>query len=109
MSSAPTTSGTVVVTVELFGMARVRAGVNRIGLTVDAQAPVADLLRALAQQCPELLENALRMSEDGTTVALADGYALNRNGLAFLPPDADSTLRWSSGDSLLLLSNQAGG
>ena len=108
MNSAATTSGRVVVTVELFGMARVRAGVNGIGLTVDPQASVADLLRDLAQQRPELLGNALCVTDDGTT-ALADGYALNRNGLAFLPLDTYEPVHWASGDSLLLLSNQAGG
>ena len=108
MSAATTTSGGVVVTVELFGMARVHAGVNSIDLAVDVQAPVADLLQALAQQCPELVDHVLCMSHDGTT-ALADGYALNRNGLVFLPPEGDASLDWAEGDSLLLLSNQAGG
>ena len=108
MRSASTTSHAVVVTVELFGMARVHAGVNSMDLSVDAQAPVADLLRALAQELPGLVGNALRQADDGT-IALTDGYALNRNGLVFLPPEVDPPLDWVAGDSLLLLSNQAGG
>lgn len=98
----------VVVTVELFGMARIHAGVGQVALAVDATAPAAALVRALAHECPELIGNALCLHEDGT-VAVADGYALNRNGLAFLSPDVDVPLVWEPGDSLLLLSNQAGG
>jgi hypothetical protein len=102
------TGDAVVVTVELFGMARIHAGVNHIELAVDATAPVAAMVRALAHECPELIGNALCLPEDGA-VAVADGYALNRNGLAFLSPDVDVPLDWKPGDSLLLLSNQAGG
>ena len=108
MSSIPTTGNALVVTVELFGMARVHAAVSAIELAVNPQAPVAALLATLAQECPGLIGNALCRADDGT-VAVADGYLLNRNGLAFLPPDADASPDWVAGDSLLLLSNQAGG
>ena len=108
MNSAATVGNTVLVTVELFGMARVRAGVRRVDLAVDPRAPIAALLGAAARECPGLMGNALCRADDGT-VAVADGYALNRNGLAFLSPDADVPLDWAAGDSLLLLSNQAGG
>ena len=108
MNSATTTSDAVVVTVELFGMARVRAGVSSIPVQVGSLSAVATLLDALARQCPELVDSALRVSGDGT-IAVADGYALNRNGLVFLSPDKDEQLEWVAGDSLLLLSNQVGG
>lgn len=108
MTSVTTAGDAVVVTVELFGMARVRAGVSSISLEVGSQSPVAALLDGLAQKCPGLIGNALCLS-DGGGITVADGYALNRNGLAFLPPDVDAPLDWASGDSLLLLSNQAGG
>ena len=108
MNSATTTGGEVVITVELFGMARVHAGVSSIAFPADAQAPVAELLQILARRCPDLVETALFVADDGT-ISLADGYALNRNGLVFLPPSADEPMLWTSGDSLLLLSNQAGG
>ena len=98
----------MVITVELFGLARVRAGVSSVRLTVDAQTPVAELLGVLAQECPGLVGSALCLSDRGA-ISVADGYALNRNGLVFLPPDTDAPLHWESGDSLLLLSNQAGG
>lgn len=108
MNSPATAAGSVVVTVELFGMARMNAGASRISLEVGSQSPVAALLDALGLACPELVGNALCVSDDGTT-AVADGYALNRNGLVFLPPNSDALLDWTAGDSLLLLSNQAGG
>ena len=108
MNSPATGADSVVVTVELFGMARISAGASSISLEVGSQSPVATLLDALGHACPELVGNALCVSDDGTT-AIADGYALNRNGLVFLPPDVDAPLDWASGDSLLLLSNQAGG
>ena len=108
MNPVTATGNTVVVTVELFGMARVRAGVRSVCLTLAPQTPVAELLASLAMECPDLLECALCPSADGA-VAVADGYALNRNGLAFLSPDIEGPLGWTPGESLLLLSNQAGG
>lgn len=98
----------VTVTVELFGMARVKTGVSHVRLAVDPQAPVATLVRDLSDRCPVLIGNALCQSVDGSIV-VAEGYALNRNGLAFLSPDDQDQPRWADGDSLLLLSNQAGG
>ena len=98
----------VVVTVELFGMARIQAGASSVVLAVDTRASVPALVDALARECPELVGNALHLAEDGVVV-VADGYALNRNGLAFLSPDTDVVSPWISGESLLLLSNQAGG
>ena len=50
--------------------------------------------------------NALR---DNDGIGIADGYALNLNGLAFLPAEAGQRLKLQDGDTLLLLSNQAGG
>ena len=108
MNSASTTGNTAAVTIELFGMARVHAGVNSIALAVDVRTPIAVLLVALAQECPGLVGNALHLGDDGS-IGVAEGYALNRNGLIFLPPDVETPLHWAPGDSLLLLSNQAGG
>ena len=108
MNSTATSSDGVIVIVELFGMARVQAGVSSVPLAVDAQASIPALLHALARECPELVGCALSQSDDGA-VAVADGYALNRNGLEFLPPEIEAPLGWAPGDSLLLLSNQAGG
>ena len=95
---------TVAITVELFGTARIKAGVSALPLRIDAQATTAELARALCRECPALLGSAAL-----ETGAIADGYALNRNGLTFLPADGDAPLDLESGDTLLLLSNQAGG
>ena len=96
------------VTVELFGMARVKTGVSHVALAVDPQAQVATLVGNLAARCPLLIGNGLVESEDGS-IAVAEGYALNRNGLAFLSANDADQPNWADGDSLLLLSNQAGG
>ena len=108
MKSAAPTGDAVFVTVELFGLARVRAGVSSVCLAVDAQTPITELLGVLAQECPGLVGTALCLSDRGA-ISVADGYALNRNGLAFLSPEIETSLDWAPGDSLLLLSNQAGG
>lgn len=108
MKRITTAGDSVVVTVELFGMARIQASASSVALAVDARTSVPALVDALARECPELVGNALHIAEDGA-VAVADGYALNRNGLAFLSSDADVVAPWTSGESLLLLSNQAGG
>lgn len=105
-ASQTDTSRTAAITVELFGTARIRAGRNAASLRVDAQATMPQLARALAQECPALLGNALRA---GDVITIADGYVLNRNGLAFLASDGDAPLGLESGDTILLLSSQAGG
>jgi hypothetical protein len=95
---------TVAITIELFGTARIKAGVGAIPLRIDTGASMVQLAEELARECPALVGNAL--TDYGT---IADGYALNRNGLEFLPPDNGAPLNLRTGDTLLLLSNQAGG
>ena len=95
---------TVAITVELFGTARMRAGVGAVSLRIDPATTMAELAQALARECPALLGNALT-----DTGAIAEGYALNRNGLDFLASDSDAPLNLRPGDTLLLLSSQAGG
>ncbi len=108
-------SATVCISVELFGTARIKAGVGVVPLRVDAPMTLAQFARALAQECPALLGNALCAADaDSNAVTIADGYALNRNGLDFLPTnpictDYNAPLDLRGGDVLLLLSNQAGG
>ena len=103
-ANASITDLSVLVQVELFGLARMKAGVNAVTLSLDAAATVADLARELVQAYPDLVGTVLL--EDG---AIADGYVLNRNGLAFLPAEPGALLQLADGDTLLLLSNQAGG
>ena len=96
------TATTVRVKVELFGSPRIHAGTTAVELAVPYPANRGSLVAALAEQCPALLGHGLK--EDLTD--LEDGYVFNLNGLAFLGK-GDFTL--SDGDSLLLLSSQAGG
>ncbi len=61
-----------------------------------------DLAFALSEVCPDLVGVAI--NNDGTDIK--DTYSINLNGLKFL----DSTsFHVVSGDSIILLSNQAGG
>lgn len=98
------TGAPVAVTVELFGIARMKARVNTITVYLDGAATVADLAGELTHKCPAILGDVVQ--EDG---AIADGYALNRNGLCFVPSDPAASLSLAEGDTLLLLPNQAGG
>ena len=93
---------TVQVRVELFGIPRMRAGLRELVVELPAQGQRAQVVGELARTCPALVGPVLR--EDLT--GLQPGYVFNLNGVAFLDGNSFS-LR--EGDSLLLLSNQAGG
>ncbi len=103
-ANSPMTNASVAVKVELFGLARMKAGVNAVTLSLDVAATVADLALELIRACPAFVGTVLL--EEG---AIADGYVLNRNGLAFLSAEPSTLLQLAEGDTLLLLSNQAGG
>ena len=92
------------VTIELFGMARLACGRGRLDVQVSVGATAADVARAAAAACPELVGVALREDRGG----LLASYALNVNGVAFVGDD-DSRLELREGDRLLLFSSQAGG
>lgn len=95
-------STTVKIKVELFGAPRLHAGCREVELELPSNVDRHQVVRALARACPALVGTALR--EDLTDVQ--DGYVFNQNGVSFLGGES-FCLR--SGDSLLLLSNQAGG
>ena len=95
-------STSVKVRVELFGTPRLRAGCREVQLDLPGRARRSQVVEALAQACPALVGTALR--ED--LADLQAGYVFNHNGTAFLDGD-DFSLR--AGDSLLLISSQAGG
>ena len=92
----------VQITVELFGIPRIKAGVGEIDLALPADTGWQDLIEAIARACPVLVGPVLR--EDLTD--LQDGYVFNHNGVSFLSGDS---LELQAGDFLLLLSSQAGG
>lgn len=84
--------------VELFGQARLVAGVKTV---VVEGATVGEALRALARRCPELVGVALEA--DGRPTA---AYTVNLNGLRFC---TDLNQAVSDDDELLLISSLAGG
>ena len=96
------TTATVKVKVELFGTPRLHCGRTAVELAVTHPANREKLVAVLAEQCPSLVGHGLKAD----LTDLEDGYVFNRNGLAFL---GDSDFILDDGDSLLLISSQAGG
>ena len=89
-------------TVELFGVARLKAKTAMVPLTLPAGATLGDALAALAETVPELIGPVLTADRR----ALTSGYACNLNGTEFTR-DLHTPIR--PGDSLLILSSDAGG
>ncbi len=83
--------------IELFGIARARAG--REALEVQVQC-LGDAIRALARECPGLVPEVVA---DGR---LTDGYLASLNGDRFV---ADPALKLARDDTVLILGAQAGG
>ena len=96
------TQTSVHIKVELFGAARLKAGVKELALSLPTPATASQLADALARSCPALLGDIVRPDRSG----LVESYTLNLNGLRFITSEPVS-LR--SGDKLLLFSSQAGG
>ena len=89
--------------VELFGVARLKAKVARIPLTLAPGATIGDALSALADVAPALVNTVI--APDRHTVTA--GFSCNLNGTQFLPDNFYTELH--SGDNLLILSSDAGG
>ena len=85
------------ITIELYGIPRLRAGAGRVG--VEA-ATVAGALAALAAAAPGLAGSVLAVGR------VPPEYRLSLNGDRFIS-DPDTPL--ADGDVLLLLSADAGG
>ena len=85
------------VTVELYGVPRLRAGTGRV--SVDA-ATLAGALGALADACPGLAGGVVSGGRVG------DAYRLSLNGDRFV---SDPETPLAPGDVLLLISADAGG
>jgi len=88
--------------VELFGPARLAAGVRDVILPLQTVTRVAALVEALAHACPSLAEGVL----DVTTGKAGDGYILNRNGREFL---SRPEMEVAPGDHVLVMSSAVGG
>ena len=100
-----TLSAPISCTVELFGVARLTAHTPRVPLTLSAEATLGDALAALGAECPALLGAVLSADEAGRT-RLRSGYTCNINGKDFV---RETHTRLRAGDSLLILSSDAGG
>lgn len=93
---------TVTVRVELFGTPRIQTGRREVELSLACPADRSRLVAALVTECPALVGHGLKTDLTG----LEEGFAFNLNGLTF-PGEDDFIL--AQGDSVLLISSQAGG
>ncbi len=85
------------ITVELFGVPRLRAGVGRVALDAD---DVASALAGLGLACPGLRGTVLREGR------VHPAYKLSLNGDRFV---TDPATPLADGDALLLLAADVGG
>jgi molybdopterin-guanine dinucleotide biosynthesis protein A/molybdopterin converting factor small subunit len=93
-------SGSVCVTVELFGVARLLAKTKEVSLSLAHDATLAHVFSALAEKLPVLTGRII--NSDG----LISGYTCNINGMDFVrSPGA----KVNSGDKIFILSADAGG
>lgn len=102
METGVPVSGEVKARVELYGLARLAAGLREVEVRLPTMAGEREVARALARACPLLVGTVLRPDGDG----LQEGYALNLGGRVFL---ASEPQRIQPGDAILLISSQAGG
>lgn len=88
--------------VELFGLARSIVGERALEVDLPGDATVTDALARLAADHPALVGRVIRPDGAGLT----EGHILNLNGREFVE---DAATAISPGDTLLILSNTAGG
>lgn len=93
---------TTACTVELFGVARLKANTARITLTLPAGADLGAALSALGDALPILVGSVLVQDRH----QLVPGFACNVNGQVFV---RDMRTVVKAGDSILILSSDAGG
>jgi len=91
----------VTCTVELFGPARVLAKTRAVSLSLPSGATLSQVYAALGATLPGLVGRVI--TSEGT---LSPGYACNLNGLDFV---RTTTPAINSGDTILILSADAGG
>jgi molybdopterin-guanine dinucleotide biosynthesis protein A len=89
-------------TAELFGVARIVAGTAEVRLALPADATLSDAFAALAEKLPALVGRVIDSDRRG----LVSGYTCNVNGLDFV---RDSQAAIASGDSIIIMSADAGG
>jgi molybdopterin-guanine dinucleotide biosynthesis protein A len=92
-------------TVELFGVARMLAQTKELSLTLPAGATLTDVFRELSERLPVLLDRVITADRRG----LVEGYACNVNGRDFVRTAAIATATVNAGDTIVILSADAGG
>lgn len=95
-------SDLVPVTVELFGVARLRAKTAAVSLELPENATLAHVFRALAERLPTLVGSVIAAEKDN----LAIGHACNINGRDFV---RSPSTKVNPGDRIFILSADAGG
>lgn len=93
-------------TVELFGVARLKAKTDRVSVTLPSGADLGVALAALAEAVPALLGSVLTQDGYNDGCNLIPGFACNVNGETFVK---DMRTLLKDGDSILVLSSDAGG
>ena len=93
---------TLPILVELFGTPRLRTGRREVALELRPEISRREVVIALAEACPELVGHAICHDLSD----LDQGFVFNHSGRTFLTGDRFS---FQPGDTLLLLSSQAGG
>jgi len=94
--------GAIRCTVELYGMARLLAKTAKVALVLPPQAILSSVFVALAGELPVLVGPVITPERS----KLTSGYACNINGLDFV---RDLNFKINPGDSVIILSNDAGG
>jgi molybdenum cofactor guanylyltransferase len=89
-------------TVELYGVARLVAKTKDVSLALPSGATIAEVFAALAEKLPALVGRVISPDRSG----LVNGYSCNLNGLDFV---RSTTAKVSPGDSIVIMSADAGG
>ena len=100
--SAPISNPSISCTVELFGVARLRAKIAKVTLALPQGATVSDLFSALADKLPVLVGQVIKPDAKGLT----SGHACNINGRDFV---RDPSFKIHAGDCVFIISADAGG
>lgn len=89
-------------TVELLGVARLRAKTKAVSMELPADASLAHVFQALSERLPDLVGPVITPKRDN----LVNGQACNINGKSFI---RDPAVKIHSGDRIFILSADAGG
>jgi molybdopterin-guanine dinucleotide biosynthesis protein A/molybdopterin converting factor small subunit len=89
-------------TVELFGVARLLAKTPEVSLTLPQEATLFHVFGALAERLPTLVGPVITLDRN----RLTSGYACNINGQDFV---RNLSVKVNPGDSILIISSDAGG